>query len=96
MATLEELIRLRMKQDNSTKGYVRLMSDFRNEKWDINFINNDLSMDRGVRNEAFPPDVVLQGEMTLVLLKTVLDSDDYYIFTMKDPRIIETWVKEDK
>ncbi len=94
MATLEELIKLRMKKDNSMEGYLKLISDFRNEKWDIHFTDNILSMDRGVRNEAFPPDVVLQGEMTLVLLKTVLDSDDYYIFTMKDPRIIEAWVKE--
>jgi hypothetical protein len=94
MATLEDLIKLRLKQDKSNKGYVRLISDFRNEKWDINFIDNVLSLDRGVRNEAFPPDVVLQGEMSLVLLKTILDRDDFYIFTMKDPGLIETWVKE--
>ena len=94
MATLEDLIKLRLKQDKSYKGYVRLISDFRNEKWDINFTDNVLNMDRGVRNEAFPPDVVLQGEMTLVLLKTILDRDDFYIFTMKDPGLIETWVKE--
>ena len=96
MATLEDIIKLRMKQDKSMNGYVKLMSDFRNEKWDINFKNNVLSMDRGVRNEAFPPDVVLQGEMTLVLLKTIQDIDDFYIFTMKDPGIIEEWVKEDE
>jgi len=95
MATLEDIIKLRMKQDKSMNGYVKLMSDFRNEKWDINFKNNVLSMDRGVRNEAFPPDVVLQGEMTLVLLKTIQDRDEFYIFTMKDPGIIEEWVKED-
>ena len=94
MATLEDIIKLRMKQDKSMNGYVKLMSDFRNEKWDINFKNNVLSMDRGVRNEAFPPDVVLQGEMTLVLLKTIQDRDEFYIFTMKDPGLIETWVKE--
>jgi len=95
MATLEDIIKLRMKQDKSMNGYVKLMSDFRNEKWDINFKNNVLGMDRGVRNEAFPPDVVLQGEMTLVLLKTIQDRDEFYIFTMKDPGIIEEWVKED-
>jgi hypothetical protein len=43
MATLEYLIKLRLKQDKSNKGYVRLISDFRNEKWDINFIDNVLS-----------------------------------------------------
>ncbi len=96
MVTLEDIIKMRLKQDNSNKGYVKLISDFRNEKWDINFKDHVLSMDRGVRNEAFPPDVVLQGEMTLVLLKTILDRDDFYIFTMKDPGIIEEWGKEAK
>ena len=94
MAILIDYIEQRMKKDNSTNAYVRLISDFRDEKWNIAFKDNILSMDRGVRNEAFPPDIVLQGEMTLVLLKTVLDSDDYYIFTMKDPGLIEVWTKE--
>ena len=94
MSTLEDIIELRLKQDKSNNGYVRLISDFRNEKWDITFTDNNLSLDRGVRNEAFPPDVVLQGEMTLVLLKTIPDIDDFYIFTMKDPGIIEEWVKK--
>ena len=94
MPTLEDILKLRLKQDKSNKGYVKLISDFRNEKWDINFTDNKLSMDRGVRNEAFPPDIVLQGEMTLVLFKTIPDVDDFYFFTMKDPGIIEAWVKE--
>ncbi len=94
MPTLEDILKLRLKQDKSNKGYVKLISDFRNEKWDINLKDNNLSMDRGDRNEAFPPDIVLQGEMTLVLLKTIPDKDEFYIFTMKDPGIIEAWVKE--
>ncbi len=32
MVTLEDIIKLRLKQDKSNKGYVKLISDFRNEK----------------------------------------------------------------
>ncbi len=94
MATLKDLIELRLKQDNSTQGYVRLINEYRNEKWNISFDNNSLQFDKGIRFEDFPPDAVLQGEVTFVLLKTILGSDDFYVFTMKDPGIIEAWVKE--
>ena len=56
MATLTDLIELRMKQDNSTNGYVRLVNDYRNEKWNITFIDNFLKLDKGIRNEDFPPE----------------------------------------